>query len=260
MSTVMNRATDHLNKQIDKSENSATKIAGARDTAANTKLLLQNISKLYGDGDTSVKVLDQISLEVKAGEFVALVGPSGAGKSTFLSIAGALLSPTSGQIWIGDQEISQLPEKKLNQIRLDKIGFVFQSANLIPYLTVIDQLILIGELAGKSRKESHAKAEKLLHELGLGHRLKHYPDSLSGGERQRVSIARAWMNDPEIILADEPTASLDSERGRAVVEMLADEVKQRGKAAVMVTHDHRMLDLCDRIVYIEDGKLSEREL
>jgi len=260
MSTVMNRATDHLNKQIDNGENSGTKIAGARDAAANTKLLLQNISKLYGDGDTSVKVLDQISLEVKAGEFVALVGPSGAGKSTFLSIAGALLSPTSGQIWIGDQEISQLPEKKLNQIRLDKIGFVFQSANLIPYLTVIDQLILIGELAGKSRKESHAKAEKLLRELGLGHRLKHYPDSLSGGERQRVSIARAWMNDPEIILADEPTASLDSERGRAVVEMLADEVKQRGKAAVMVTHDHRMLDLCDRIVYIEDGKLSEREL
>lgn len=260
MSTVMNRATDHLNKQIDKSKNSATKIAGSRDAAANTKLLLQNISKLYGDGDTSVKVLDQISLEVKAGEFVAIVGPSGAGKSTFLSIAGALLSPTSGEIWIGDQEISQLPEKKLNPIRLDKIGFVFQSANLIPYLSVIDQLILIGELAGKSRKESHLKAVELLRELGLGHRLKHYPDSLSGGERQRVSIARAWMNDPEIILADEPTASLDSERGRAVVEMLAAEVKQRGKAAVMVTHDHRMLDLCDRIVYIEDGKLSEREL
>lgn len=261
MSTVMNKATDYLNKQIDNDENNAAKLAGSRGTAAvNTKLLLQNISKVYGDGDTSVQVLDHISLEVKAGEFVALVGPSGAGKSTFLSIAGALLSPTSGQIWIGNQEISQLPEKKLNQIRLDKIGFVFQSANLIPYLSVIDQLILIGELAGKSRRESHAKAEKLLRELGLGHRLKHYPDSLSGGERQRVSIARAWMNDPEIILADEPTASLDSERGRAVVEMLAAEVKQRGKAAVMVTHDHRMLDLCDRIVYIEDGKLSEREL
>jgi len=260
MSTIMNRAVDHLNKQSDNSKNSPTKIAGARGAAANTRLLLQNISKVYGDGDTSVKVLDQITLEVKAGEFVALVGPSGAGKSTFLSIAGALLSPSSGQIWIGDQEISKLPEKKLNQIRLDKIGFVFQSANLIPYLTVLDQLILIGELAGKSRKESRAKAEKLLLELGLGHRLHHYPDSLSGGERQRVSIARAWMNDPEIILADEPTASLDSERGRAVVEMLADEVKQRGKAAVMVTHDHRMLDLCDRIVYIEDGKLSEREL
>jgi putative ABC transport system ATP-binding protein len=256
----MNRTTDHLNKQIDKNKNSATKNTGIRGATANTKLLLQNISKVYGDGDTSVKVLDQITLEVKAGEFVAVVGPSGAGKSTFLSIAGALLSPSSGQIWIGDQEISKLPEKKLNQIRLDKIGFVFQSANLIPYLTVIDQLILIGELSGKPRKESRDKAEKLLRELGLGHRLHHYPDSLSGGERQRVSIARAWMNDPEIILADEPTASLDSERGRSVVEMLADEVKQRGKAAVMVTHDYRMLDLCDRIVYIEDGKLSEREL
>nr|WP_312869984.1 ABC transporter ATP-binding protein [Fontibacillus solani] len=221
-----------------------------------TQLMLNNVSKIYGAEDTSVKVLKDISLEVKAGEFVAIVGPSGSGKSTFLSIAGALLSPTNGTVAIGGQEISRLSSQQLTDIRLQKIGFIFQSANLIPYLTVRDQLILIGELAGMEKSHSKKKATELLSRLGLGHRLHHYPESLSGGERQRVAIARAWMNDPEIILADEPTASLDSERGRDVVHMLADEVKSRGKAAVMVTHDHRMLDLCDRVVHMEDGKLS----
>jgi putative ABC transport system ATP-binding protein len=222
-----------------------------------TKLLLENINKVYGDGDTSVKVLDNISLQVKAGEFVAVVGPSGSGKSTFLSIAGALLSPTSGRIVLGNEEINSLSPKKMNRIRLEKIGFVFQSSNLIPYLTVRDQLLLISELAGKRNKVAKQRADNLLNQLGLSHRRNHYPQSLSGGERQRVAIARAWMNDPEIILADEPTASLDSERGKAVVQMLADEVHSREKAAIMVTHDKRMLELCDRVVYIEDGKLSE---
>jgi putative ABC transport system ATP-binding protein len=222
-----------------------------------TKLLLENINKIYGDGDTAVKVLDSVSLQVKAGEFVAVVGPSGSGKSTFLSIAGALLSPTSGRVVLGDQEINTLSPKKMNQIRLEKIGFVFQSSNLIPYLTVYDQLLLISELAGKRNKTAKQRANNLLNQLGLSHRRNHYPESLSGGERQRVAIARAWMNDPEIILADEPTASLDSERGKTVVQMLADEVHSREKAAIMVTHDKRMLELCDRVVYIEDGKLSE---
>ncbi|MFC7392191.1 ABC transporter ATP-binding protein [Scopulibacillus cellulosilyticus] len=221
------------------------------------KLVLDNISKVFGDGDTSVKVLEEVSLQVKAGEFVAVVGPSGSGKSTFLSIAGALLSPTSGRIILDDLEINGLPEKKMNQIRLEKIGFVFQSSNLIPYLTVRDQLLLIPELSGNRNKKTVKRADDLLERLGLAHRENNYPESLSGGERQRVAIARAWMNDPEIILADEPTASLDSERGRSVVQMLADEVKLREKAAVMVTHDKRMLDLCDRVVYIEDGRLSE---
>lgn len=222
-----------------------------------TKLLLDQVSKVYGNGDGSVKVLERVSLKVDAGEFVAVVGPSGAGKSTFLSIAGALLSPTEGRVLIGGQDVSKLSGAALNDVRLAKIGFIFQSANLIPYLTVLDQLLLIGDLAGKPKKESALKAKALLERLGLGHQLKHYPESLSGGERQRAAIARAWMNDPEILLADEPTASLDSERGRDVVQMLADEVKLRGKAAVMVTHDQRMLDLCDRVVYIEDGRLSE---
>lgn len=223
-----------------------------------SKLLLDQVSKEFGDGDTTVNVLDNISLDIKSGEFVAVVGPSGSGKSTFLSIAGALLSPTRGRIWMGDQEVTRLSAKKLNALRLNHIGFIFQSSNLIPYLTVRDQLLLIAKLAGQHGQEPQQRADDLLHRLGLSHRKLHYPESLSGGERQRVAIARAWMNNPELILADEPTASLDSERGRTVVQMLADEVKLRQKAAVMVTHDKRMLDLCDRIIYIEDGKLSEQ--
>ncbi|WP_028392368.1 ABC transporter ATP-binding protein [Bacillus cihuensis] len=222
-------------------------------------LLLEQISKVYGDGDTSVKVLDDVSLQVKAGEFVAVVGPSGSGKSTFLSITGALLSPTSGRMMIGGKEIHKLSPKKMNQLRLEKIGFIFQSSNLIPYLTVQDQLLLIPELSGMHHTNAKKRAHNLLDRLGLMHRKNHYPESLSGGERQRVAIARAWMNNPDIILADEPTASLDSERGRAVVQMLADEVKLHQKAAIMVTHDKRMLDLCDRVVYIEDGILSEKK-
>ncbi|WP_211747813.1 ABC transporter ATP-binding protein [Paenibacillus sp. Marseille-Q4541] len=222
------------------------------------KLQLENITKTFGDGDSSIQVLKNVTLNVKAGEFIALVGPSGSGKSTFLSIAGALLAPSSGRIVIGGQDLSQFSEKKMNEIRLDKIGFVFQSANLIPYLTVKDQLLLIAELSGKKGKAANQKADEMLKRLGLAHRAHAYPENLSGGERQRVAIARAWMNDPEILLADEPTASLDSERGRAVVEMLAQEVKQSNKSAIMVTHDTRMLDLCDRVVYMEDGVLTEQ--
>jgi len=223
----------------------------------NHKLVLENISKIYNDGDSSVKVLDQISLQVKAGELVAVVGPSGSGKSTFLSIAGALLSPTSGRVLIDNIELNKLPTNKLNEFRLSKIGFIFQTSNLIPYLTVKDQLILISELAGIESKIANKKANQLLEKLGLSKRKMNYPEKLSGGERQRVAIARALMNDPEIIFADEPTASLDAERGRTVVEMLSKEVKQSQKAAIMVTHDKRMLDLCDRVVYIENGKLTE---
>jgi putative ABC transport system ATP-binding protein len=218
------------------------------------KLILDKVSKTYVDGEKRVNVIEDMTLKVNEGEFVAVVGPSGSGKSTFLSLAGALLAPTTGKIIVGGQDLSQLSESRLNRIRLEKIGFVFQSSNLIPYLTVIDQLILVSELSGKERTEAKRKAQKIIKRLGLSHRIHHYPEQLSGGERQRVAIARAWMNDPELILADEPTASLDTERGREVVQMLADEVKLRGKAAVMVTHDHRMLDLCDRILYMEDGR------
>ncbi len=217
---------------------------------------MKNISKNYQDGEQVIEVLKNVSLEVAQGEFVAIVGPSGAGKSTFLSIAGALLSPTEGEIAIGGTTLNNMSEKALTKVRLDKVGFIFQGANLIPYLSVRDQLLVIAELSGEKGSAAKERADKLLQELGLTARQNNYPESLSGGEKQRVAIARALMNDPDIILADEPTASLDANRGHKVVQMIADEVKRKNKAAIMVTHDERVLDLVDRVIRIEDGYLK----
>ncbi|EIM8288110.1 ABC transporter ATP-binding protein [Listeria monocytogenes] len=219
-------------------------------------LMMKNISKNYQDGEQVIEVLKNVSLEVAQGEFVAIVGPSGAGKSTFLSIAGALLSPTEGEIAIGGTTLNNMSEKALTKVRLDKVGFIFQGANLIPYLSVRDQLLVIAELSGEKGSAAKERADKLLQELGLTARQNNYPESLSGGEKQRVAIARALMNDPDIILADEPTASLDANRGHKVVQMIADEVKRKNKAAIMVTHDERVLDLVDRVIRIEDGFLK----
>ncbi|HAB0009493.1 TPA_asm: hemin ABC transporter ATP-binding protein [Listeria monocytogenes] len=220
-------------------------------------LMMKNISKNYQDGEQVIEVLKNVSLEVAQGEFVAIVGPSGAGKSTFLSIAGALLSPTEGEIAIGGKVLNDLTSKELTKVRLDKVGFIFQGANLIPYLNVRDQLLIIAELSGKKGRVAKEKADELLKELGLTARENNYPESLSGGEKQRVAIARALMNDPDIILADEPTASLDASRGHKVVQLIADEVKRKNKAAIMVTHDERVLDLVDRVIRIEDGYLKD---
>ncbi|MDT0015457.1 ABC transporter ATP-binding protein [Listeria cossartiae] len=220
-------------------------------------LMMKNISKNYQDGEQVIEVLKNVSLEVAQGEFVAIVGPSGAGKSTFLSIAGALLSPTEGEIAIGGKTLNNLTSKDLTKVRLYKIGFIFQGANLIPYLNVRDQLLVIAELSGEKGRVAKEKADKLLQELGLTARQNNYPESLSGGEKQRVAIARALMNNPDVILADEPTASLDANRGHKVVQMIADEVKRKNKAAIMVTHDERVLDLVDRVIRIEDGYLKD---
>ena len=219
-------------------------------------LTLTNVTKTYGDGPEAVTALDAVSVRVAAGEFVALVGPSGSGKTTFLAIAGALLQPTRGQVLLDDRDISTLPPAALTRFRLDHIGFVLQSSNLVPYLTTRDQLLLVARLAGKLDRAAETKADGLLTALGLARRRGYYPEQLSGGERQRVAIARALMNDPKVLLADEPTASLDSKRGREVVELLAREVRTLGKAGIMVTHDERMLDLCDRVIHIADGRLQ----
>jgi len=222
------------------------------------KLVLENVEKVYGEGETAVTALKRASLSVKEGEFVAVVGPSGSGKSTFLSIAGALLSPSSGRILINQKDITKLSAHDMSQVRIENLGFIFQASNLVPYLKVMDQLMLVSKLSGKRDRKAEQRAKGLLEQVGLLHRKDAYPEKLSGGERQRVAIARAFMNDPGVILADEPTASLDSKRGRAVVELIATEVKNRGKSAVMVTHDERVLDLCDRIVTIKDGMLYEQ--
>ncbi|HGO9418885.1 ABC transporter ATP-binding protein [Bacillus cereus] len=218
-------------------------------------LKLDKVSKVYGEGNTEVTALHPISLDVKAGEFIGIVGPSGSGKSTLLSIAGALLSPSKGDIYIREQNITKLSEKEMTDIRLKKIGFIFQFANLVPYLNVKEQLLYIAKLKKESKQESGKRADHLLAAFGLGERKNHYPNQLSGGEKQRVAIARAFMNNPDLILADEPTASLDSKRAREVVEMMKREVKESQKAAIMITHDERMLDVCDRILTLRDGQL-----
>ncbi|AJH74012.1 ABC transporter family protein [Bacillus cereus ATCC 4342] len=218
-------------------------------------LKLDKVSKVYGEGNTEVTALHPISLDVKAGEFIGIVGPSGSGKSTLLSIAGALLSPSKGDIYIREQNITKLSEKEMTDIRLKKIGFIFQFANLVPYLNVKEQLLYIAKLKKESKQESEKRADHLLAAFGLGERKNHYPNQLSGGEKQRVAIARAFMNNPDLILADEPTASLDSKRAREVVEMMRREVKESQKAAIMITHDERMLDVCDRILTLRDGQL-----
>ncbi len=221
-------------------------------------LKLENISKVFGDGNTENRVLSNISLSIKRGEFVALVGPSGSGKSTLLSIIGALLSPSDGQLFLDNQALHSMTKKQQNQVRAKNIGFIFQASNLISYLNVREQLNLMVAISRLDKEEAKKRIDALLRDLGLHQKEHHYPKELSGGEKQRVAIARAFMNNPSIILADEPTASLDSKRGRQVVEMIATEVQSRNKAALMVTHDERMLDLCDRVYHIEDGYLIER--
>ncbi|HVL23282.1 MAG TPA: ABC transporter ATP-binding protein [Thermomicrobiales bacterium] len=224
---------------------------------ATTILALNDISMQFGKDDSLVDALKHVSLTVDAGELVALVGPSGSGKSTLLSIAGALLTPTSGRLLLDGDDIAATSPAQRTRIRLERIGFIFQGSNLITYLTGREQLMFIASLIKLPADEAARRADHLLDALGMTKRGNNYPEEMSGGERQRIAIARSLMNDPRIILADEPTASLDSARGRQVVEMLANEVHEREKAGILVTHDERLIDLCDRVVRIQDGELRE---
>ncbi|EGO6689816.1 ABC transporter ATP-binding protein, partial [Enterococcus faecalis] len=192
---------------------------------------------------------------VQPGEFVAVIGPSGSGKSTFLTIAAGLQAPTSGEVIVGGQSLNKLTKKQRLAQRFQKIGFILQSSNLVPFLTVEDQFHLI-EKVDKSRKNRELK-EQLLETLGLKELRNSYPRDLSGGERQRVAIACALYHEPDVILADEPTASLDTEKAFDVVQLLAKEAKEKDKGIIMVTHDERLLKYCDRVVRIRDGELTE---
>lgn len=221
-------------------------------------LVLKNVTKSFEEGGSTVQALKNVSLTVKPGEFIAIIGPSGSGKSTLLSTAGALLQPTNGEILINDTDIAKMKDKELSAFRLKGVGFILQTSNLIPYLNVLDQLLLVRQMAGKVREQDKQFAKQLLTELGLGDKLNKFPNELSGGERQRVAIARAFVNNSDIILADEPTASLDSKRAFEVVKLIRKEVKERNKAAVMVTHDERMLEFCDKVYRMEDGVLTQQ--
>jgi putative ABC transport system ATP-binding protein len=186
---------------------------------------------------------------------VALVGPSGSGKTTLLSIVGGLLQPTAGTVRVGPHEIDDYGPKELTRFRREFVGFVFQGANLVPFLSARENLLIVSELAGVDRKHARRRADQLLDELGLSHRAGNTPAALSGGEKQRVAIGRALMNEPELVLFDEPTSALDTRLGEQVMGLIREEVKGRGTAAVVVTHDTRMTHFADRTVEITDGRL-----
>lgn len=220
-----------------------------------TILKMENVKKSFGSGHNEIQALKGSDLAVNQGEFVSIIGPSGSGKSTFLTIAGFLQSPTSGNISINGLDFTPLSEKKRSKLRFKEIGFILQSSNLIPYLTIEEQFLLIDKI--NHEKLTSKKGIELLKSLDILDLKDKHPSDLSGGERQRAAIARALFNEPNLILADEPTASLDTEHAYQVVELLRQEAHLKNKATIMVTHDQRMIKNSDSIYKIEDGLLSK---
>jgi putative ABC transport system ATP-binding protein len=222
---------------------------------------IEGLSKRYGEGDTAVDALKDVNMTVAPGEVVGLIGPSGSGKSTLLKCLGAVIEPTTGKMTLGDEVIYdngwKIPD--LRALRRDRIGFVFQAPYLIPFLDVIDNVALLPMLAGRPNGESRKRAFELLEALDVGHRAKAQPSQLSGGEQQRVAIARALANQPPVILADEPTAPLDSERALSVVRILNQMAQQFNTAIIVVTHDEKIIPTFKRIYHIRDGKTFEEK-
>jgi len=219
-------------------------------------LVVSHVSKSFGAGPTAVEAVRDASFELNAGEIVAIVGPSGSGKTTLLSIAGCLLRPTSGQVFVLGDEVTALGQLQLARFRLHHIGFVFQAFNLIPSLTAVENVEVALNLTGMSGQTAHRRADQLLEMLQLSHCARQQPPDLSGGEQQRLAIARALANRPDVILADEPTANLDSNAGHKVMELMRGAVAAgEAKGLVVVTHDTRILDIAHRVLQMEDGRL-----
>lgn len=219
-------------------------------------LRMEAVRKVYEVADTEVVALDHATLTVAPDEIVALVGPSGSGKTTLCTIAGGILSPTSGTIVVGGQDISSYNRKQLTAFRREMVGFVFQSVNLVPFLTARENLLVVDEMGKRTGAAARQRADTLLEELGLADRAKNLPSQLSGGQRQRVAIGRALMNEPTLVLFDEPTSALDSKLGDQVMALIRQEMKARGTSAIVVTHDDRVLHYADRVVHITDGVLD----
>lgn len=217
----------------------------------------KQVEKSFLDGDATITALKPTEFSLEKGKFVAVIGPSGSGKSTFLTIAGGLQTPTTGEVRINEQSFSKENEKKRSALRFSEIGFILQASNLVPFLTIEKQLRLVDKV--KKERGTTDGIRELLEQLGVDKLRNKYPDEISGGERQRVAIARALYNDPSIILADEPTASLDSEKAFEVVDILAKETKEKNKATIMVTHDERLIEHCDQVFVMKDGVLSLKE-
>src|SRR5271165_7110663 len=220
---------------------------------------VRQLTKTYAEGNTGTLALRGVDLDVHAGELLMLMGPSGSGKTTLLSIMGCILTASSGTVRIAGKEITQLTEKQLPAIRLEHIGFVFQGFNLFPTLTAGENVELMLDLTGIGGTKAKHRAQQLLDQVGIGEKYNSFPADLSGGQKQRVAIARALAGEPDILLADEPTAALDSHTGRNVMHMVSDLAHQHGRAVVIVTHDSRLLEFADRTVRIEDGMIAKNQ-
>ena len=219
-------------------------------------LQMEDVRKVYPLGDEAVVALDHVDLTVGADEIVALVGPSGSGKTTLCSIAGGILSPTAGRVVVGGRDISGYSAAKLTDFRRDTVGFVFQTVNLVSFLTARENLLVVDEIGARIKGPARDRAEQLLDELGLADRADNLPAQLSGGQKQRVAIGRALMNDPALVLFDEPTSALDTKLGDQVVGLIRHEMKTRGTAAIIVTHDERITHHADRAAHIVDGQIA----
>ncbi len=215
------------------------------------------LTRVFGSGAAAVHAVDGVDLTVQRGEILLIMGPSGSGKTTLLTMIGGLLRPTSGTVRINGYEITSMGESKLPQVRRHLVGFVFQSFNLLEALSALENVEVALNLAGQTGREARTKVERVLTDLGMGERLHFKPQTLSGGEKQRVAIARALANDPELILADEPTANLDSRHGHEVVVLLRDIAKKQNRTVIIVSHDHRIREAADRVLWLEDGRFKD---
>jgi putative ABC transport system ATP-binding protein len=222
-------------------------------------ITVEDVTKVYSSGAAAVRALDGVNFSVESGEVVLLMGASGSGKTTLLSVMGCILQPTKGSVRVKGEEITKLSERELPRVRLDHIGFVFQGFNLFPTLTAGENVELTLDLKGVRGRAARRRSADLLEQVGMIDKYDTYPAGLSGGQKQRIAIARALAGEPDIVLADEPTAALDSHSGRTVMMMLRELAHERGRAVVIVTHDNRTLEFADRIVHIEDGRITEQQ-
>ena len=219
-------------------------------------ITVRSVTKTYTEGGIDVRALRGVDLDIHAGEMTMLIGPSGSGKTTLLSIMGCILTATSGSVRIAGREVSRLRESQLPKVRLEHIGFVFQGFNLFPTLTAGENVELMLHLKGVPKANARKRAQDLLDQVGMSDKFHSFPANISGGQKQRVAIARALAAEPQIVLADEPTAALDSHTGRTVMELMRDLAHQRGRAVVVVTHDARVMELADRTIQMEDGMIA----
>lgn len=248
-----------MEKAVVSAAHSNGKRKARRDFLEKAVIEVENVSKVYDMGKVQVRALDGVSLSVNRGDFVSIMGPSGSGKTTLLDVLSALMRPTSGEVYINGRAISRMDDNQLARVRGQTIGFVFQTFNLIPRMSALENVMLPLWFQGKPLEKRREIAEKILQEVGLGERIGHRPSELSGGQRQRVAIARALAVSPDVIVADEPTGNLDSVSGEQILEIIKNLNEKHGKTVLMVTHEEEVARMAQKIVYLKDGKIVKTE-